>query len=271
MQVLGQWRTWSGTCASFLFRDEQARQPVRALSGGERNRLLLARILARPSNLMILDEPTNDLDLDTLDLLEETLADYAGTLLLVSHDRDFLDRLVTSTIVLEGDGSGRARRRLQRLAGAAPGPDGRNPSRRRSRGPPPPARLRRQAPARAGPAARPHRPGGGRDRRGRGQLADAGPLRPRPRRLRLRHRRSWSGMRRELAAMEERWLELGDATGGDGRGGDGEPDRQPAACCPPAIFARFNFVSLYFKLYIPELNTVAVASLPPAPGKTRGR
>jgi ATP-binding cassette subfamily F protein uup len=89
----------------FLFADTQARSPVESLSGGERNRLLLARALARPSNLLVLDEPTNDLDMDTLDLLQELLADYAGTVLLVSHDRDFLDRVVTSTIALEGDGA----------------------------------------------------------------------------------------------------------------------------------------------------------------------
>jgi ATP-binding cassette subfamily F protein uup len=89
----------------YLFRDEQGRQPVRTLSGGERNRLLLAKALAAPSNLLVLDEPTNDLDADTLDLLQEALADYDGTVLLVSHDRDFLDRLVTSTIALEGDGT----------------------------------------------------------------------------------------------------------------------------------------------------------------------
>ena len=89
----------------YLFRDEQARQPVRTLSGGERNRLLLAKALAAPSNLLVLDEPTNDLDADTLDLLQEALFDYDGTVLLVSHDRDFLDRLVTSTIALEGDGT----------------------------------------------------------------------------------------------------------------------------------------------------------------------
>ncbi len=88
----------------FLFEDRQAHSPVRSLSGGERNRLLLAKLLAKPSNLLILDEPTNDLDMDTLDLLEEMLADYDGTLLLVSHDRDFLDRLVTSVIAVEGDG-----------------------------------------------------------------------------------------------------------------------------------------------------------------------
>jgi ATP-binding cassette subfamily F protein uup len=89
----------------YLFRDEQARQPVRTLSGGERNRLVLAKALAAPSNLLALDEPTNDLDADTLDLLQEALSDYDGTVLLVSHDRDFLDRLVTSTVAVEGDGS----------------------------------------------------------------------------------------------------------------------------------------------------------------------
>lgn len=88
----------------FLFDPSQARTPVSALSGGERNRLLIAANFAKKSNLMVLDEPTNDLDMDTLDLLQETLADYKGTILLVSHDRDFLDRVVTSSIVLEGDG-----------------------------------------------------------------------------------------------------------------------------------------------------------------------
>jgi|TARA_R100000322_G_scaffold69009_4_gene43332 ABC transport system ATP-binding/permease protein len=88
----------------FLFRESQARQPVKALSGGEQCRLLLARALAKPSNLLILDEPTNDLDMETLDLLQEIVSDYDGTVLLVSHDRDFLDRIVTSVIALEGDG-----------------------------------------------------------------------------------------------------------------------------------------------------------------------
>jgi ATP-binding cassette subfamily F protein uup len=88
----------------FLFEDRQAQSPVKSLSGGERNRLLLAKLLAKPSNLLVLDEPTNDLDMDTLDLLEEMLADYDGTLMVVSHDRDFLDRLVTSVIAVEGDG-----------------------------------------------------------------------------------------------------------------------------------------------------------------------
>jgi ATP-binding cassette subfamily F protein uup len=88
----------------FLFRPEQARTPVSVLSGGERARLILARELAKPSNFLILDEPTNDLDLETLDLLQELLADYQGTILLVSHDRDFIDRLASSVLMFEGDG-----------------------------------------------------------------------------------------------------------------------------------------------------------------------
>ena len=107
VQVQGVSRHVVGYLRDFLFRDEQARQPVKALSGGERNRLLLARILAQPANLLILDEPTNDLDIETLDLLEELLADHPGTLLLVSHDRDFVDRLVTSTIAFEAPGVAR--------------------------------------------------------------------------------------------------------------------------------------------------------------------
>ncbi len=88
----------------FLFRPEQARSPIGVLSGGERGRLMLARALAKPSNILVLDEPTNDLDLETLDLLQEVINDYSGTVILVSHDRDFLDRIVTSTLFAEGDG-----------------------------------------------------------------------------------------------------------------------------------------------------------------------
>jgi ATP-binding cassette subfamily F protein uup len=102
--IAGQARHVVGYMRDFLFRPEQARTPVRALSGGERGRLMLARALARSANLLVLDEPTNDLDLETLDLLQEMLADYDGTLLLVSHDRDFLDRVVTSTVASEEDG-----------------------------------------------------------------------------------------------------------------------------------------------------------------------
>ncbi|MDG1199597.1 MAG: ATP-binding cassette domain-containing protein [Porticoccaceae bacterium] len=89
----------------FLFAPERCRQPVKALSGGERNRLLLAKLFTQPSNVLVLDEPTNDLDIDTLDLLEELLIDYKGTIILVSHDRAFLNNVVTSTLVFEGDGS----------------------------------------------------------------------------------------------------------------------------------------------------------------------
>lgn len=88
----------------FLFSPERARAPITRLSGGERNRLLLAKLFAQPSNLLVMDEPTNDLDVETLELLEELLSDYTGTLLLVSHDRDFLDNVVTSTMVMEGEG-----------------------------------------------------------------------------------------------------------------------------------------------------------------------
>jgi ATP-binding cassette subfamily F protein uup len=100
----GQARHVSGYLRDFLFPPERLNAPVSMLSGGERNRLLLARLFARPSNLLIMDEPTNDLDAETLELLEEMVAEYAGTLLLVSHDRAFLDNVVTSTLVFEGEG-----------------------------------------------------------------------------------------------------------------------------------------------------------------------
>ena len=93
-----------GYLQDFLFTPQRARRPARFLSGGERNRLLLARIFKRPSNVMVLDEPTNDLDTETLELLEELVVNYSGTVLLVSHDRAFLNNVVTSTIVLDGNG-----------------------------------------------------------------------------------------------------------------------------------------------------------------------
>ncbi len=102
--VNGQPRHVHGYLQDFLFSPERARSPVRALSGGERNRLLLARLLTRPANVLVLDEPTNDLDLETLELLEQQLVDWPGTLLIVSHDRRFLDNVVTSTLAFEGDG-----------------------------------------------------------------------------------------------------------------------------------------------------------------------
>ena len=104
VEINGERRHVVGYMKDFLFKPEQARTPVARLSGGERGRLMLARALARPSNVLVLDEPTNDLDLETLDLLEEMLADYPGTLIVVSHDRDFLDRVATSVLMSEGEG-----------------------------------------------------------------------------------------------------------------------------------------------------------------------
>jgi ABC transport system ATP-binding/permease protein len=100
----GQTRHVASYMKDFLFAPEQVRTPLKALSGGERGRLMLARSLAKPSNVLVLDEPTNDLDLETLDVLEEMLGDYAGTVILISHDRDFLDRVVSGVIVPEGGG-----------------------------------------------------------------------------------------------------------------------------------------------------------------------
>ncbi|MDR6937050.1 ATP-binding cassette domain-containing protein [Luteibacter sp. 3190] len=104
IELNGQRKHIIGYLQDFLFSPERARAPITRLSGGERNRLLLAKLFAQPSNLLVMDEPTNDLDVETLELLEELLNDYTGTLLLVSHDRDFIDNVVTSTLVLEGDG-----------------------------------------------------------------------------------------------------------------------------------------------------------------------
>ena len=103
--VGGKQRHVIGYLQDFLFTPERARTPVHILSGGERNRLLLAKLFTRPSNLLVMDEPTNDLDAETLDLLEDLLLEYSGTLLLVSHDREFLNNVVTSTLVLAGDGT----------------------------------------------------------------------------------------------------------------------------------------------------------------------
>lgn len=104
VMVRGRPKHVVGYLKEFLFDEAQARAPVRSLSGGERARLLLAKIMARESNLLVLDEPTNDLDVETLDLLQDLLGDYPGTVLLVSHDRDFIDRVATTTIAMEGQG-----------------------------------------------------------------------------------------------------------------------------------------------------------------------
>jgi len=104
VMVGGRPRHVVGYMKDFLFAQEQRGTPLEVLSGGERGRLMLARALAKPSNLLVLDEPTNDLDLETLDVLEEMLGEYEGTVMLISHDRDFLDRIVTSVIAPDGDG-----------------------------------------------------------------------------------------------------------------------------------------------------------------------
>ena len=103
--VRGHFRHVVAYLKDFLFKPEQAQCPVSALSGGEKNRLMLAVALARPSNLLVLDEPTNDLDMDTLDLLQEVLDEYEGTVLIVSHDRDFMDKVATSLLYMKGDGT----------------------------------------------------------------------------------------------------------------------------------------------------------------------
>ncbi|RDZ28255.1 ATP-binding cassette domain-containing protein [Lysobacter silvisoli] len=107
VEVGGKQKHVIGYLQDFLFTPERARAPITRLSGGERNRLLLAKLFAQPSNLLVMDEPTNDLDVETLELLEELLGDYPGTLLLVSHDRDFLDNVVTSTLVMQDGQEGR--------------------------------------------------------------------------------------------------------------------------------------------------------------------
>jgi ATP-binding cassette subfamily F protein uup len=101
----GRERHLIGYLKGFLFSEEEMRKPAQAISGGEMNRLVLAKLFARPSNVLVLDEPTNDLDAETLELLEELLLDYDGTILLVSHDREFLDNVVTECLVLPGDGT----------------------------------------------------------------------------------------------------------------------------------------------------------------------
>ncbi|MBV8635730.1 MAG: ATP-binding cassette domain-containing protein, partial [Burkholderiaceae bacterium] len=107
VEINGQRKHVMTYLSDFLFAPERARSPVKSLSGGERNRLLLARLFAKPANVLVLDEPTNDLDIDTLELLEELLEDYSGTVFLVSHDRTFLDNVVTQVIVAEGGGTWR--------------------------------------------------------------------------------------------------------------------------------------------------------------------
>ena len=143
VEIGGERKHVLGYLRDFLFPPERMRTPVRALSGGERNRLLLARLFTRRFNVLVLDEPTNDLDIETLDLLEELLLEFSGTLLVVSHDRAFLDNVVTSTLVFEGAG-GWASMRAATPTGCASGRPcrcRRAPAAKRGR----PARRRRRA------------------------------------------------------------------------------------------------------------------------------
>ncbi len=220
VQVGGRQRHVVAYLRDFLFEEAQARQPVKALSGGEKNRLLLARLFARPSNLLVLDEPTNDLDMDTLDLLEEVLADYGGTLLLVSHDRDFLDRLCNSVILLDGRG------------GAAEYPGGFSDALRQAGGLPDAVAPEKPAPRTGAPAAKPTAPKpargsklGYKDQRELDQLpariaaleeeigaieallADPALYSREPARFDERSRRL-EAARQELETAETRWLEL---------------------------------------------------------------
>ncbi len=177
IEVNGARKHALGYLQDFLFAPERARAPITALSGGERNRLLLAKLFAKPSNLLVMDEPTNDLDVETLELLEELLAAYPGTLLLVSHDRDFLDNVVTSTLALEGDG------RVGEYVG------GYSDWLRQYR--PPVARKPRPAPAPATPRA---------------EMADAPPAR---RKLGYKESRELEALPARIEALEARIAGLG--------------------------------------------------------------
>ena len=218
VSVAGQSRHVVSYMKDFLFRPEQARTPVGTMSGGERARLILARAFARPSNLLVLDEPTNDLDMETLDLLQERLAEYPGTVLLVSHDRDFLDRVVTSVIASEGKGrwveyaGGYSDMLVQRPASLAALPAAGDRARRPPARPAPPA------------ASRPRRMSYGEQRalealpariaslqarveELNGELADAGLYARDPDRFAAKTA-ALAAAHQELTAAEDQWLTL---------------------------------------------------------------
>ncbi len=166
----------------FLFSPERVRTPVKALSGGEQNRAVLARLFSRPANLLVLDEPTNDLDIETLELLEEILLDFDGTVLLVSHDRAFMDNVVTSLLVLEGDG------RVTEEAGGYSDWEARG------------GVLR-------SPAAAPAEPASGGDP----APAPAAPRRERPAKLSYKAQRELEQLPARIEALEQRQAELESA------------------------------------------------------------
>ena len=157
IEIGGRRQHVRGYLGDFLFSPARASAPVRSLSGGERSRLLLARLFARPANVLVLDEPTNDLDIDTLELLEALLSDYDGTVLLVSHDRRFVDNVVTSVLVAEGEGRWREFEGgisdWQTQSGRAADPAGRAPT-----SPPPPATTTSRPADHRAPSHRPAQP-----------------------------------------------------------------------------------------------------------------
>ena len=210
-----------GYMKDFLFAQEQMRTPLEVLSGGERGRLMLARALAKPSNLLVLDEPTNDLDLETLDVLEEMLGDYEGTVILISHDRDFLDRVVTSVIVPEGNGrwieyaggytdmlaqrGADLKREAVKAAVAAEEkkePKASAPSLNAEA----PAEFQRKA--RAGNAAEDDRQAAGRNRQSSSASSTIPISTQRIARNSTKPRLRMATAQHELAAAEDRWLEL---------------------------------------------------------------
>ena len=211
--VRGRPRHVVGYLKDFLFDFDQVESPVGSLSGGERNRLLLARTLARKCDLLVLDEPTNDLDMDTLDLLADVLGDFEGTLILVSHDRDFLDKTVASVIALEGDGSAREfaggysdYRRNRPAAQSRTDPKPR-PKAAPFRPRPPASKLgfrqQRRWDELPGEIERAQERAGKLER----MLADPGLYERDPERF-AHAAELLSGARTEIAALEEEWLEL---------------------------------------------------------------
>ena len=222
IEIQGQRRHVIGYLQDFLFSPQRTRSPVSSLSGGERNRLLLARLFAQPANLLVLDEPTNDLDVETLELLEERLVEFGGTLLVVSHDRAFLDNVVTSTLVFEGDGRVQEyvggysdAMRQRRAAASAASRSGRSASAVASaareaasrRAPEAPAALLRAA-ARARGAARPDRGARGRADPAHAARRAAGALPPRSRASRARVHGRLAELAAELETAYARWAAL---------------------------------------------------------------
>ena len=210
----GQRRHIIGYLQDFLFPPERSRTQVKFLSGGERSRLLLARLFTKPSNVLVLDEPTNDLDIETLELLESLLVNYQGTVLLVSHDRAFLNDVVTSTLAIEADGrvkeyDGGYDDYLRQRREEAPAEPKAAPGRRsrRARRPSRPRKLEPQGAQGAGSPARPDRGAGGRPRRA--ARRDGRPVVLSPGRRAIAEAKArLEAIEGELASAYERWEAL---------------------------------------------------------------